>query len=127
LNLKVKDYNEPQTCECGSLATRKTVPTMISPDIAPWDAYLSPSTGKLITSYKDRRKDMKESGCVDYEPGFKESVERNQAEKERKIEKKIDATVDSLYEKLPSKKKEQLERELTSGTDLQYTRGTSNG
>jgi len=125
--LPLKDYNTTQKCDCGEEANRITVPTMLSPDIAPWDAYVSPATGKYITSYKDRRKDMKEAGCVDYEPGFREYVKKQQLETERKIEKKIDQTVDSLYENLPSKKKEMLERELTSGTDLQYTRGVTNG
>lgn len=124
--LKVKHYNDPQTCECGNQATRKTVPTMLSPDIAPWDSYVSPATGNFITSHKQRKQDMKASGCVDYEPSLRKTIEKQQRDDEIKFEKSIDETVEREYEKLPSQKKEMLERELTAGADLQYTRGIVN-
>jgi hypothetical protein len=124
--LPLKDYNTTQKCTCGRDAKRITVPTMLSPDIAPWDAYVSPATGKYITSYKERRSDMKESGCVDYEPSLRKNFKKHQREDELKLEKSIDETVEREYEKLPSQKKEMLERELTNGADLEYTRGIVN-
>lgn len=125
--LRIADYNSPQKCECGSTANRKTVPTMLSPDIANWDTYTSPATGNLITSKKQRREDMKRSGCVDYEPSLRENFKKQQRENELKLDKQLDQTVDSIFESMPSQKKEMLERELSTGIDLQYTRGTKDG
>lgn len=125
--LPVSQYNDPQTCECGSTAQRKTVPTMLSPDIANWDSYVSPATGDLITSKKQRKEDMKRSGCVDYEPSLRDEFKRKERENELKLDKQLDQTVDSIFESMPSSKKEMLERELSTGVDLEYTRGISNG
>jgi len=125
--LPVSQYNDPQMCECGVLAKRRTVPTMISPDIASWDSYVSPATGEYISSKKQRKEDMKRSGCVDYEPSLKNDFKKRQREEELKLDKQLDQTVDSIFESMPSKKKEMLERELSTGVDLEYTRGISNG
>lgn len=125
--LKIEQYLEPQECECGSMGKRVITPTMLSLDIAPWDAYVSPATGKYITSHKERKRDMKESGCVDYEPSLKKHNKEKQKAEDLKLDKKVDETVDRIYENLPSKKRESLSNELTRGTDLQYTRGTANG
>lgn len=122
LYLPLKDYNTVQKCACGKDAYRQTVPTMLSPDIAPWDAYISPVSGRPITSYKERKEDMKRSGCVDYEPSLRKDHKRNQREDELKLEKSLDNTVEEIYEKMPSQKKEMLERELTNGADIEYKR-----
>lgn len=125
--LPLKDYNVPQICDCGEIAYRKTVPTMISPDIQPWDHYVSPSTGQYITSYKQRREDMKRSNCVDYDPSIRTESDRRIAEQDRKLDKAIEQTVEREYEKMSSDKKASLEKELSLGADLQYTRGKVNG
>jgi len=120
--LKLKDYNTPQKCECGKDAFRKTVPTMLSPDIAPWDAYVSPASGRYITSYKQRRQDMKETGCVDYEPSMRKEQKRKQHEADLKLEKAIEQTVEREFDSMTSEKKERLTNELSAGADLTYTR-----
>ena len=124
--LKIKDYSTPQKCECGKNASRKTVPTMLSPDIAPWDAYVSPATGEYITSYKQRREDMRKSNCVDYEPSLKNHQKKTQRENELKLDRAIEQTVDKAYESMSSEKREMLGKGLTGGADLQYIRGTVN-
>lgn len=125
--LPLKEYNDPQVCECGAEARRITVPTMLNCDIQPWDAYVSPSTGEYITSYKQRKADMKKSGCVDYDPSMRTEADRIKRNNELKLDKDLDKTVDQIFESMPSSKQEMLERELTNGVDLEYTRGTSNG
>ena len=80
---------------------------MMRADIAPWDAYESPATGKLITSYAERREDMKASGCRDWEGQDTERREagKRKAEDEAKLDASIDATVRSAWANLsPSKK-----------------------
>jgi len=120
--LKLADYKDPQTCDCGAEADKKIVPTMINCDMQPWDSYISPATGRLITSYKDRKKDMQDSGCVDYEPSLRKHVEKEADAADAKLEKKIDETVEKEIHAMPARKREKLERELTSGADCVYER-----
>jgi len=120
--LKLADYKKPQTCECGLEANRKIMPTMLNCDMQPWDRYVSPASGKVITSYAERKKDMAETGCVDYEPSLKNDVTSHWKREEAKLEKAMDETVESEIEKMPIRKREKLAEELTSGADCEYTR-----
>jgi hypothetical protein len=98
-----------ETPECCGTATEKRIfsaPAMRA-DIAPWDAYESPATGKMITSYAERRADMKAAGCRDWEG---QAVERREAAKskaadEAKLDASIDATVRQAWANLPPSKK----------------------
>jgi hypothetical protein len=97
------------TPECCGTATSKRILSapMMRADIAPWDAYESPATGRLITSYAERREDMKRAGCRDWEG---QDVERREAAKrkaqdEAKADAALDTTVRSAWAALsPSKK-----------------------
>ena len=124
--LPLKNYNDVQVCDCGAEAKRITVPTMLSPDIANWDRYISPITGNLITSYKQRNQEMKEHDCIDYDPSIRIEADKRIEEQDRKLDKAIEETVDKEISKMSSDKRDKLAREL-SNQDLQYTRGTSNG
>jgi len=120
--LKLKDYREPQTCECGSQSKKKIMPTMINCDMQPWDYYESPVSGRPITSYKERKKDMDEHGCVDYDPGVRTGTTTHMKTEDAKLEKKMDAFVEKAIEEMPVRKKEKLESELNSGADIAYER-----
>lgn len=120
--LKLKDYDTPQVCECGSKAKRKIVPTMINCDMQSWESYESPVSGKPITSYKARKEDMARHGCVDYEPSMK-NVQKNKIKAgDDALDKKIDETVEREWDKMPTHKKERLAKELTSGADIEIQR-----
>jgi len=88
----------------------------------PWDRYVSPASGKVITSYKERRQDMAETGCVDYEPSMRKNITQHMETEDAKLEKAMDETVEGEIEKMPARKKEKLAEELTSGADCEYTR-----
>ena len=120
--LKLADYKKPQTCECGLEASRKIMPTMVNCDMQPWDRYISPASGKAITSYKERREDMAATGCVDYEPSMRKHVTQHMETEDAKLEKAMDETVEGEIEKMPARKREKLAEELTSGADIEYTR-----
>jgi len=120
--LKLADYRKPQTCKCGVTAYRKIMPTMVNCDMQPWDRYISPASGKTITSYKERREDMAATGCVDYEPSMRKNITQHMETEDAKLEKAMDETVESEIEKMPARKKEKLAEELTSGADCEYTR-----
>ena len=122
--LSLKNYKQPQTCECGLEAKRKIMPTMVNCDMQPWDRYISPATGKVITSYKERRRDMEESGCVDYEPSMVKHQTKHMEDEDAKLEKAMDETVEKEIMAMSTKKREQLAAELSSGADCEYTRMT---
>jgi putative FmdB family regulatory protein len=121
--LKMDDYQEPQTCDCGAKSKKIIKPTMLNCDMQNWDRYESPCSGKLITSYKEREADMKEHGCVDYDPGVREDSVANQKRADEKIEKEVDRTVEAVFEAMPARKKEKLESELKH-SELEYQRAT---
>ena len=121
--LKLADYKEPQTCDCGANSQKLIKPTMVNFDMQNWDRYESPCSGKLITSYKERERDMKEHGCVDYDPGVREDAERAQKSEDVKMDKAIDHTVEEAFEKMPVRKKEKLENDLKY-SKLEYGRAS---
>lgn len=119
--LPLDEYDTPQTCDCGAEAHRKIVPTMLNCDIAPWDAYISPATGKPITSYKERREDMARSGCVDYDEGMKRDQKAMIKQGDDALDKAIDQTVEKEISKMDAHKKERLYNEMQHN-DLSYER-----
>ena len=122
--LKMADYDNPMTCSCGKPAKRQITATMLNMDIPNWDRYISPSTGKLITSYKDRKRDMKDSGCIDNDPSMKQNAERIRKQKETDLDKKIDETVEKQIGAMSSDQRDVLAKELTT-TDLNIVRQTA--
>lgn len=120
--LKLEDYKNPQVCDCGSESRKKMMPTMINCDIQSWDYYESPASGKAITSYKQRREDMARHDCVDYDPGMKKAFEKRVEKEDCALDKKIDETVDREWDKMSSKKRENLANELLSGADIKLER-----
>ena len=112
--LKLDDYKQPQTCDCGAKSRKIITPTMLNCDIAPWDSYISPASGKLITSYKERERDMKATNCVDYDPGMKDVQKNKIASDEKAIEDKVDRTVEMEIDKMSANKREKLGNEMVA-------------
>lgn len=97
------------TPECCGAKTEKRILSapMARMDMQPWDAYESPATGKMITSYAQRREDMKAAGCRDYEGRESEERQARRArqEEEAKAEEKLDAAVRGAWAQLSPAKK----------------------
>lgn len=120
---RLAEYDAPCTCKCGADAERQIVPTMLNMDMPNWERYISPTTGKLITSYKERRADMAESNCVDYEPSMKNYQAKMAQENENKLMKAVEETVEREIEAMPSHKKELLSNEIED-LDIDFVRQT---
>lgn len=120
--LPVKDYLKPQTCECGATGNKKISIPMLNLDMQPWDRYISPVSGKPITSYKERKADMERHGCVDYEPSLRKNISKDIERNEAKLEQKIDETVEAQIHAMPARKREKLESELNAGASCDYVR-----
>lgn len=61
---RVSECDAPGTDCCGAPA-RKIVSRPARPVI--FEAYVSPTTGRVITSWEQRRDDLKRSGCRPYD------------------------------------------------------------
>lgn len=76
-------------------------------DIQPWDAFESPASGKLISSYAQRREDMARTGCRDYEGKESElrHMHRQAQYDEQKQDQALDTTVRQAWANLSPEKK----------------------
>lgn len=104
---RAADCRDTPTC-CNAPTDKRILSApMMRADIAPWDSYESPATGKTITSYAQRREDMRASGCRDYEGREQEQRAANNNIKadEARSDAALDATVRTAWASLsPSKK-----------------------
>lgn len=61
--------------------------------------YQSPVDGKLVSGRKQRREDLKRTGCVEYDPGVRQDAERKRADNERQYQKQLaEATERTAYQ-----------------------------
>lgn len=111
---KYHEYHRPvaqylDTPECCGQKTDKRLLSapMMRADIAPWDAYESPATGKVISSYAQRREDMRAAGCRDWEgmANEKQHAARQKQYEESALDAKLDTTVRTAWAQLSSEKK----------------------
>lgn len=104
--------NYLDTPVCCSLKTEKVVlyAPSVRCDIAPWESYISPSSGKLVTSHSERREDMKSTGCRDWE-GLeveKRIASQNKQYIEKEEDAKIEAAAVDVWRNMDQKKKDTL-------------------
>lgn len=121
--LKLAEYNDPQTCECGCNAKRLISAPMIAPM---FEDYQSPIDGSPITSKKKRNEDLARNGCVPYEEGMRQEADRKVKNDELKLEKEVDRTMDATIESFTPRQRELLDQEMKGGADLSYDRSSTN-
>lgn len=109
--LAIKDYKQPQSCECGNTGKRViSVPLMVT--VQQNVEYESPTSGRTITSMRQRANDMAKSDCIEYDPGMKQDYKKRIEEGNEKLEKSMMDTVDREIAKMPPKKREALASEV---------------
>ena len=86
-----------------------------------FENYVSPTSGEVITSFRQREEDMRAAGCVDYEPSLKDEIDRNVKIEDQKLEKDLDNTVDEVFDSMSGEKREKLAKEIVS-SDIGYER-----
>ena len=119
--LSLDRYKDPRFCTCRArLERRITAPMMVSvqADIH----YESPTTGKMINSYRARAEDLAASNCVAYDPDQKTDHINNIKAADEKLENKITGFVEKEIAALPSKKKERLVSEMERGMTAEVVR-----
>lgn len=72
-------------------------------DIAPWDGYISPASGKYITSNRERERDMAETKCRPWEGMEQERKEANRRKEYAKqdLDRASDKAVEAAFTALP--------------------------
>jgi putative FmdB family regulatory protein len=119
--LMVADYRTPQICECGADSRRIiSLPRLVvtAPDVH----YDSPIDGRPITSMAAHRDDLARNGCQLYDPEMRKDADRFRQRADKELDRKVDDTVDAMFEKMPTRKREQLENEVRGGADVDISR-----
>lgn len=118
----LSEYVASPGCACGAPAHRVYKPPVL---ISARDvSYLSPITGRPITTEAARREDLARSDCVPYDPGIRDDYNRRGKESEVALEAAMDATVEKTIESMPSDQREKLHAELIGGKDAVIERRT---
>lgn len=124
--MSVSEHVRVIACECGKDAQQViTVPMLVIPahmSATGTHAYESPVTGDIITTQKQRLEDMARSGCVEYDPGMRQDVDRRVIEQEKALDKSVDETIDRAIAELPAVKREKLDAEMSAGLTAEAVR-----
>lgn len=110
--VRMRDHKNTALCQCGELAQQviNQAPTLVIPEHMRWNAqaYVSPTTGAVITNKQQRINDMAASGCIEYEPGMRQDYDRRCVESDIALDKAVEETVAREIEAMPAEKKEAL-------------------
>lgn len=85
-------------------------------------AYQSPVDGKVISSRRQRKEDLRRNGCVEWDSGMNQDIEREKAAAEASQESAVESTIDEFITKLPAVKKDRLAAEMEAGVSADVTR-----
>jgi putative FmdB family regulatory protein len=104
--------NDPLRCDCGKLAHRVISATqgIVKFPAAGGREYVSPASGKYITTERQRRDDLARTDCRPYEGLESETKEaaRKRAAEEKKQDAKLHENVSRAYYQLPPSKRKVL-------------------
>lgn len=109
---RVRDYVEAVDCDRCDLAAVRifTPPVMVK--AAADVRYDSPIDGRPITSHAARQEDLKRNDCIPYDPEIKKDAVRWQQERQDAFDAKVDQTVSTEIAKMPSRKRQELVKEV---------------
>lgn len=116
---KVAEMKQTETCDCGLPGSKLLSAPMVKGD---YPGYSCPVTGKWIEGRRAHEENLAKHGCRVLESGETEEFKRRREEDERALDAKVEATAEEFVEKLDSRKREQLGREIQSGLDVTVVR-----
>ncbi len=117
--LPLADYMKEQQCSCGQAMRKCLSAPAVSVD---YPAYQCPVTGATVEGRKQHEENLKRQGCRVWEPGETERVKQDRADADRVFARQVESTIDQQIETMPTRKKEELVKELKSGADLALKR-----
>ena len=86
---KVDEYKVPCPACSKPMERQLSAPAVKRPMVS----YISPASGRIITSEAARRDDLKRTGCIEYDPGLKQDAARREREEEKKLDAQIEDSV----------------------------------
>ena len=95
----VAERDNLPACECGGALSRILTAPAVTTDITP---YISPASGKLVSSRSEQREDLARTGHFLHEPGVEKDVERNRAYTMEKAFEPVARAVDEKVAQLVS-------------------------
>ena len=69
-----------------------------------------------------RREDLARNNCREYDPMMRQDAERFRQQSQEALDKSIDETVEREIETMPTRKREKLATELSTGADVNVER-----
>jgi putative FmdB family regulatory protein len=117
--LPLARYKDPQQCTCGATGVRLISPARVVSDYA---GYVCPVEGTWIEGRKAHRENLAKHGCRVLESGEVQQAQRARVKADEEFERKLTDTAVEVVAQLPPEKREQLGKELTSGS-VTVTRG----
>ena len=117
--LRLAEYDNPQTCECGQTMVRQLSAPAVRGDFQPYNC---PITGKLIDGRAAHRENLARHGCRVLESGETEQARRAAADADSKLDKMVEETAESFVSNLSSRKAEQLTAEIQGGITAEIAR-----
>lgn len=117
--VKLVDFEEPQKCACGAIATRAISRPRISVENVGYDC---PVTGRWIGSKHEHEENLKQHGCRVLERGESEQAAKVREKQDAQFDAAIEETVEREWNVMPSEKKEKLANELLGGADIAVER-----
>lgn len=94
---KLAEYDNLPACACGGSVERLVSAPAVQ---AGFSEYISPATGKVISSRNAAREDLARSGCLLNEPGLDRDIQRWGQESREKAFAPISKGVDSVVSAL---------------------------
>ena len=117
-------FQSLRLCACEQLASLQITP-LLSIKVAQDVCYDSPIDGRPITSHEQRKEDMKQSGCIAYDPEMKTDSLRRIQEQDTALDRSIDLHVEQTVERMPPKQRAKLYSEVVEqGMDCEVQRLT---
>lgn len=91
--------NLPSCGICGGKVARILTPTFLAPDIEP---YVSPATGEVIVSRRQRHEEMRRTGYITWEPGLDKQIAERRKENQQTLDPVVAKEVDEIVTVLNS-------------------------
>lgn len=102
--LRVSERDNPRVCGCEEPMQRLSVYAPMLGGVE-FREYVSPATGRLISSPAQERDELARNNCVIDEPGMKQDIQRNRARSEEESDAHIERLVSTEYAALAAANK----------------------
>lgn len=110
--LRLRDYEQPQTCTCGAVAAKQLSAPAVRGD---YQAYDCPITGKRIEGRRQHEENLRLHGCRVLEPGETQSARTNHSRQEAEFDLMVEQTAEQFVAGLSPQKLEKLASEMEHG------------